>query len=149
MNKLNTLSKTLWLMLSFVFLSCNGTMYEEINNVFIPMSIEGKVIEVIYYKGGNTTLKIQTESKKIDYIGLDDRYKELVKEGDYFKKKANSNKCLLKKGDSVLLLDCARIESLTSIVGDSIVRGIDKWDRAVVKKWQRINDIQSIKELME
>jgi len=80
---------------------------------------------------------------------LDERFKKLVKVGDYFEKKGNSNKCIIQRNYTIVLIDCYKLKVLDSILGDTLVRNIEKWDRKMINKWYLVNDTLSVKKLME
>ena len=132
-------------------LSCNKTMKDVYINEDLPFAIKGTVKKIDSFKGGNTTLGVlKFSNNSIDYIGLDERFRMgRVKIGDYFEKKANSNKCLIQRKDSLILIDCYQLGILKYYLGDSTVNSIEKWDRNIVNHWQLINETLTIKKLME
>jgi len=132
----------------FHLVSCDDrTRPEFYRDVFINSSVKGVVEKTELWKGGTLVITLKGSDNAGEIIN---RYEISmnIKKGDYFAKKAHSNKCLIQRKDSLLLFDCVELERLKFVFKDSIST-IEQWDRANVNKWRRIKDRQSIKELME
>lgn len=92
----------------FVFLSvysCNNLTMVDVYKENLPQEIEGRVREIELYKGGGILLSVGT-IEKYKNIGLDNNFIKGIKVGDYFIKKAHSNKCIIERNDSIIYLDC-------------------------------------------
>ena len=137
------------LIFSVFTMSCNRTMSDELTEVFIPINIKGKVLEITPYKGGNTTLEIESNSFLGEHIGLDKKYREIVCVGDFFVKERNTNKCLIKRNDSIILLDCADREYLTSVLGSSATDSLEMWKPSYLNRWFTVDSTLSNDEVTD
>jgi hypothetical protein len=101
------LNKIKFLFLLIIITSCNNlTMKDIYKDENLPLKAEGYVNSLEFYKGGNTTLVVKESSGKETRVAVDTLFKQIIKEGDYFIKKANSNKCIVERNDSIIYLDC-------------------------------------------
>ena len=110
----------------------NITMYDIYKNENLPMEIKGKIINIEFYKGGNITLTIQEKRRK--NIAINPSLKDAMQIGDFFEKKKNSNKCIIKRNDSIYYFDCFKIpQEIKDSLGE-----IQEWPRDIVGKWKLI-----------
>ena len=121
----------------FVFFSCNQTSMLEINKEYLKSQSEGEIREIEKWKGGGYLLKIKYKEQRNE-IGVYKSVGEYCKKGDYFIKIKNSNKCILKRKDSLICLDCIYIENRYR---DSLGQ-IDEWKSGEKNRW-RINKVAS------
>lgn len=118
------------------FLSCkNITMYDIFKNENLPFKVNGLVTNIALYKGGAITLTILEDSGQKKQIAVSREFREIVKKGDWFEKEENTNKCIIKRNDSVIFLDCYK--EIPAELRDSIE--IEEWPREIVGKWQLQN----------
>ena len=117
-----------------LILSCdNRTNIKILRDEYLPRSIEGKIIEIELWRGSilSLTLKNSSTEKKIS-IHTDYEILMQIKSGDYFKKFANSNKCFIKRGDSIIYIDCTQ---LSDEERDSL-GNIQEWKPQEKNKWE-------------
>ena len=114
------------------FCSNEMSLYKIYKNENLPLEIEGKVIDIELYKGGNITLTLQ--SKKRKSIAINSKMKNVIRLGDYFEK--HSNKCIIIRNDSIYHFDCFNIPPE---IRDSLDE-IEEWPRDIVEKWQLQNE---------
>jgi hypothetical protein len=118
-----------------LFLSCNSlTMKDVYEDENLPMMINGTVENIEIYKVGNITLKVMSKSGKSNHIAVDTILKSIVRKNDYFEKKANSNKCLIRRNDSIIFIDCFDIPKE---IRDSL-KTIEEWPKNLKGKWQNV-----------
>lgn len=126
-------------MRKFIFLlviilsSCNQTTMFEIEKENLLDSGEGFIQEIEKFKGGGYLITIKKETK-FKKFGVYKTVGEVCKKNDYFIKFKNSNKCLLKRNDSLICVDCINIEKETR---DSLNK-IEEWKNFKKNKWQKI-----------
>ena len=142
------LNSIILLTTSFLFLNCSKTMKDIYLEENIPLKVSGKIKSIEFYKGGNTQIFF---GNKIfgNTIALGKHSRDKIMVGDYFEKMKNSNKCLIVRNDSLLILDCFDSERLTHFIGDSLYKTLEKWDRKMANKWYLVNDTINVKKLME
>lgn len=114
----------------------NETWIEYLKTEYIPKSAEGKIIDIKLTKGAGINLILSSKLKSEEFVGIhtDDEILMQIKKGDYFKKKANSNKCFIERGDSIIYIDCYR---LTDQERDSLGK-IDEWKPKEKNHWDLI-----------
>ncbi|NNT73250.1 hypothetical protein HKT18_13580 [Flavobacterium sp. IMCC34852] len=115
-------------------LSCNqNTMIDEYMEYF-PRKEEGFIKEIEKYKGGGYVLTIE-KNKNIENISVYETVGGICKKNDYFIKLENSNKCLLKRNDSLICIDCLNILEEER---DSLGK-INEWKSFEKNYWTKIN----------
>lgn len=125
---------TLSFLMFIVLTSCNSqTMKDIYEKENLPLEIEGNVEKVIIYKGGNTSLNIQTNKGNNQEIAVASDMREIIRQGDYFIKEKNSNKCKIIRNDSVIYLDCYNIPKE---IRDSLGL-IKEWPNYKKGHWQK------------
>ena len=118
------------------FLSCNNLTLDDIyKNENLPIEAKGKIKNIELYKGGGITLTISENSGKNKQIAVSREFREIVKKDDLFEKEKGTNKCIIKRNDSIIFLDC--FTEIPSELRDSIE--IEEWPREIVGKWQLQN----------
>ena len=117
------------------FLSCNQTTMLDVYREYLPKKTEGVVDEVIKYKGDGYELKLE-RSGKMESIGVNESVGKKARVGDYFMKIENSNKCKLKRNDSIICLDCIKISKEDR---DSLGK-ISEWKMFEKNKWMDKRD---------
>jgi len=115
-----------------LFFSCNQTSMLEIDKEYLASENKGEIREIEKWKGGGHTLTIKND-KETSEIGVYKTVGEKSKKHDHFVKFKNSNKCLLKRNDSVICLDCIYIEKE---IRDSIGK-IDEWKSFEKNIWKK------------
>ena len=136
--------KTLVISITILLLDCgNKTMYDVFKNENIPLELNGKIIDIDFYKGGKTTLTVKENNGKKS-AAFDKRYYDLIQLSDSIKKKPNSNKCVIIRKDSVFFLDCYEFEGRLK---DSFPN-LTKWSEKIKGKWVSKNNAE-IKKLIE
>ena len=103
----------------------------EVDKENISEGVEGTIREIEKYKGGGYLLTIKS-NKQFKNIGVYKTVGEVCKKNDYFKKIKNSNKCILKRSDSLICLDCINIEKETR---DALGQ-IEEWKSFEKNKWK-------------
>lgn len=101
--------KILIALLFFILIfSCENKTYIEIlREEYIPKSVSGTVNDIELWKGSTLSLHLKNNSKEeVFSIHTDHKILMEIKKGDYFKKRANSNKCFIERGDSIIYIDC-------------------------------------------
>lgn len=115
-------------------LSCNNlTLYDIYKNENLPAEIKGKVEYVELYKGGGITLIVSEDSGGKKQIALAREFREYVRKGDHIEKEKNTNKCIIKRNDSIIYLDC--FKEIPQEVRDSLGE-IEEWPRDIEGQWQ-------------
>lgn len=107
------------------------TMYDIYKKENLPFKVNGRVTDIELYKGGAVTLTIREESKNRKQIAVSSEFKNIVKNGDWFEKEENTNKCLIKRNDSVIFLDC--YQEIPKELRDSFK--IKEWPENIKGKW--------------
>lgn len=112
--------------------SCNqSTMLDIFRDENIPLEIHGKVTEIKKFRGGNVTLKIEEITGGTDYIAVGNLVAEYIRKKDTFEKLPNSNKCLIKRNDSIIFLECFEIpKDIEDQLGE-----IKEWEKIKTRKW--------------
>ena len=106
-----------------------------INNMrkeYIPKEIGGVIYDNIRVRGGVLSLKLHSSSgDKGISIRNSDVVLNMISNGFYFKKKRNSNKCYVIKGDSIMFFNCYVFSKEDSIkIGD-----IENWNSDYTNHW--------------
>lgn len=123
------------IIISNFLISCHGqTMKEVYQKENLPREVKGRVISTILYKGGGLSLNIKTSNTRNTEIAISGGVQPIVKKGDYFIKEKNSNKCSIKRNDSILYCDCYSIPVETR----RQLGSIKEWPKNVKDKWQKI-----------
>ncbi|MFH4968742.1 hypothetical protein V8G61_11120 [Gaetbulibacter sp. M240] len=136
--------KILMILMTIILIGCgNKTMYDVFKNENIPLELNGKIIDIDYYKGGNTILTVRNKTGK-NSGAFDKRFYELVQLWDSIKKKPYSNKCLITRKDSIFFLDCYEFDENLK---DSFPN-LSKWNEKIKGKWISKNNAE-IKNLIE
>ena len=118
-------------------------MYDVFKNENIPLELNGKIIDIDFYKGGNTILTVRNKNgKKLG--AFDKRFNDLTRLGDSIKKKPDSNECLIIRKDSVFFLDCYEFEESLK---DSFPN-LSTWNEKIKGKWISKKNAE-IKNLVE
>jgi hypothetical protein len=134
----------LMILMTILIFGCgNTTIYDVFKNENIPLELNGKIIDIDYYKGGNTILTVRNNTGK-NSGAFDKRFHGLVRLWDSIKKKPYSNKCLIIRKDSVFFLDCYEFEENLK---DSFPN-LSKWNEKIKGKWISKNNAE-IKKLIE
>lgn len=120
------------LICSIALSSCNTQTMIDVYKENLVSKIEGEVKNIEIYKGGGVLLSVKTK-KKVDAIGLGNKFFKIVKEGDYFIKYENSNECIIRRNDSIIYLDCYDIPKA---IRDSLGL-IKEWPQDKKGFWQR------------
>lgn len=107
----------------------------DIHREYLPKQLEGVVNEIVKYKGGGYDLIIDN-SGEMESIAVSKSVGAQTNLGDYFVKIKNSNKCQLKRKDSILCLDCL---NLTKEDKDSVGK-ISEWKMFEKNKWMAKRD---------
>lgn len=94
---------------------------------------KGKIIKLTFSKGGDGTLTLRNNRIKSEVL-VSNKNVHLVRKGDYFIKIKNSNKCMIKRNDSIIYIDC--INFYPPEIRDSFDE-IQEWPRKIVGKWQK------------
>lgn len=131
MKKIKILNVIVFIIFS---LSCENRTYIEIlKKEYIPKELEGGIDSIELWKGSILSLQIKNKSK-IEKISVHTDYKILmqIRKGDYFKKIANSNKCIIKRGDSIINIDC---NQFTDEERDSLGK-IQEWKPEEKNSWR-------------
>lgn len=121
------------LVFSIFISSCNNQSMIDVYRENLVLKIEGEVKDIELYKGGGILLSVNTSDKE-DKIGLDNKNFTSIKIGDYFIKHENSNKCLIRRNDSIIYLDCYKIPKE---IRDSLGL-IKEWPRDKKGFWQKL-----------
>ncbi len=126
--------KRVILLSSFLFFSCDNRSRMDIMRDYISIELEGKIKKVeLVYKG--CTFEITLENKKnIDINGGGCEVLSQIKIGDYFKKFANTNKCLVIRKDSIMFLNGIYF---IKIDRDSLGK-IVEWNKSRINKWIKV-----------
>ena len=118
-------------------------MYDVYKDENIPLELNGKVTDIDFYKGGNTTLTV--ENKTGQKTGaFDRRFNDLIQLGDSIMKKPFSNKCLIIRRDSIFFLDCYEFKGSLK---DSFPT-LPKWNETIKGKWISKNSAE-VKNLIK
>ncbi len=114
--------------------TCNNNSWTKYyKEEYIPKSIEGKISDIELWKGSTLGLKIENKLKE-DEISIHTDYDILmqIKKGDYFKKIANSNKCFIERGDSIIYIDCYRLSDQER----KSIRKLNEWKPEEKNHWE-------------
>lgn len=106
-------------------------MYKE--ELIIP-AFEGIVDSTELWKGGGLVVSLK---EKKETVGITNNHSVLeeIRKGDFFKKTANSNKCSIKRGDSIFYFDCVNLKRLNQKTKDDLGE-INQWDRNKINHWR-------------
>ena len=115
----------------FLMFSCNSITMVDVTKENLSVGINGLVSDIVLWRGGAVTLTIYKDGKFED-VGVGKKFYELIKKGDYFTKERNSNKCSIKRNDSIICLDCIEIEKE---VKDSLGK-INEWETNQKNAWK-------------
>ena len=85
----------------FLMFSCNSITMVDVTKENLSVGINGLVSDIVLWRGGAVTLTIYKDGKFED-VGVGKKFYELIKKGDYFTKERNSNKCSIKRNDSII-----------------------------------------------
>lgn len=96
---------------------------------------EGEILRLNYSKGGDGTLILRRNRIK-STITVSGKNVHLVKKGDYFVKIKDSNKCMVRRNDSIIYLDCMNFypPEIRDVLGE-----IQEWPRETIGKWELIH----------
>ena len=133
--KMRVLNILFVLSLVIIFISCEDKSWiKYLKTEYIPKSSEGKIEDIELGKGSILGLKMMPLSGKEEDISIHTDFEILmqIKKGDYFKKIANSNKCIIERGDSIIYIDCYR---LTDQERDSLGK-IEEWKLEEKNHWE-------------
>lgn len=111
-----------------------GKMYKE---DFIVPSAEGIIDSTELWKGGLLVIYLNKKDK-IAQVTNDQVVLQEIKKEDFFKKLPNSNKCYVKRNDSVFYFDCINLKRLRKETMDSI-GVVSQWERNKINHWVRLN----------
>lgn len=117
----------------FCFSCDNKTTDQIYRESFIIPQFEGIVNSTELWKGGLLVINLKNKDK-VAQINNDHSVLEEIKRGDFFKKLPNSNKCYIRRGDSIFYFDCVNLKRLNEKTRDSL-RGIKQWDRNKINHW--------------
>ncbi len=125
--------KRVILLLILLLFSCdNRSWITAIKEDYIPIEIEGRIKKVELFKGCMYSLTLDDKNKKfLDISGGGCKVLSQLKVGDYFKKFANTNKCLVIRKDSIMFLNCIRFRRQDR---DSLGK-IAEWNKSRINKW--------------
>jgi len=138
------MKRTILIYFSFIVFcfSCdNRTALEIYKEELIIPEFEGIVDSTELWKGGGLVVSLK-EKKETVGITNDNSILKEIKKGDFFKKLPNSNKCYIKRGDSIFYFDCVSLKRLDEKTKDSL-REVKQWDRNKINHWvmYRISDV--------
>lgn len=96
---------------------------------------EGEILRLNYSKGGDGTLILRRNRIK-STITVSGKNVHLAKKGDYFVKIKDSNKCMVRRNDSIIYLDCMNFypPEIRDVLGE-----IQEWPRETIGKWELIH----------
>lgn len=89
--------------------------------------------DTIARERGDGTLMLRNNQIK-SKVFVSNKNVHLVRRGDYFIKFKDSNKCIIKRNDSIMYIDCIDFYPLE--IRDSLDE-IQEWPRETVGKWQK------------
>src|SRR5690606_3453037 len=128
----NTIISIIFFM-GILLLSCNNLTLDDIyKNENLTIEAKGKIKDIELYKGGGITLTISEDSGENKQIAVSRKFRKIVRKGDFFEKEKGTNKCIIKRNDSIIFLDC--FTEIPSELRDSIE--IEEWPKEVKGKWQ-------------
>ncbi len=120
--------------LTILIVSCDNRTSSEVytEEVILPM-FEGIVKSTELWKGGKLIIDIYGQKGT---FGITNNHSVLlqIKGGDFFKKLPNSNKCYIRRGDSVFYFDCINLERLNKRTRVGI-GAVKQWDRNKINRW--------------
>ncbi|MEM0575816.1 hypothetical protein [Flavobacterium polysaccharolyticum] len=122
--------KTILLLFLVILQGCNNLTMVDVYRENLSDEADGSISEMVKAKGGNATLKIYKDGK-FKSVGVNAEIFYLVKIGDGFIKKKNSNKCLVKRNDSLICLDCY---TLSKEIKDSL-GSVEEWSNEEKGFW--------------
>ncbi len=126
--------KRVILLLILLLFSCDNRSSLDVMRDYILKEVEGKVKQIQLVSKG-CIFQVTLENKKnVDLDGGGCEVLSQIKAGDYFKKFANTNKCLVIRKDSIMLLNCGRF---TKIDRDSLGK-IVEWNKSRINKWIKV-----------
>ena len=131
---------TYFFVVVFCFCCDNRTAVEMYKEELINPEFEGHVVSTELWKGGGLTISLEEKKGIIGIINKHNVLNEISK-GDFFIKKQNSNKCLIKRKDSVYYFDCLQLIRLKKKTRDSLGE-VEQWDRNKINKWMKLNTKQ-------
>lgn len=92
--------------LVFIFIISNfnsNSFTDNIKKKYFPQKINGRINDVQTIKGGSLSITLLNRENKFEGITIkNDGINNKIKSGIYFEKLPSSNKCFLKKNDSIL-----------------------------------------------
>ena len=121
----------------FCFLiSCDNRTALDIYKEQLNEQTQGKVRSTELWKGGLLVIHLRATdgSESIAEVNNDHDVLASIKKGDYFEKHPNSNKCLIRRNDSILFLDCIKLERLEKEVRNSLLP-VEQWERQEINQW--------------
>ncbi|MGI0108328.1 hypothetical protein [Salinimicrobium sp. WS361] len=133
----NKLKYLILLFFGTVIYSCDDRTSAEIyKEEFIAPSKAGKVSSTELWKGGLLVIDlVKTDrSETTAQINNDQHVLNSIKKGDFFEKYPNSNKCLIRRNDSIMLFDCIKLEGLENKTRDSLLP-VEQWERQKINQW--------------
>jgi hypothetical protein len=128
----------IFLWVCIVSFSCDnrnsGKMYKE---DFIVPSAEGIIESIELWKGGLLVIYLNKKDKMAQVTNDQEVLQEIKKE-DFFKKLPNSNKCYIKRNDSIFYFDSINLKRLRKETLDSI-GVVSQWERNKINRWIKLN----------
>ncbi len=124
--------------LSISCFSCdNRTVVEMYKEELITPTFEGIVDSTELWKGGGLVVSLKGKKETVG-ITNDHSVLEEIRKGDFFKKLPNSNKCYIKRQDSIFYFDCVSLKRLNEKDRKGIGK-IEQWDRNKINHWMVTN----------
>lgn len=126
--------KKILILILICFYGCNQITMVDVYKEYFPKKVEGYIKEIEKYKGGGYVLKIES-LKKIESIAINGRIGEKCQIDDYFIKIDKSNKCQLKRKDSIICFDCLTISKKDK----DFLGKINEYQNSEKNYWRKIN----------
>lgn len=107
-----------------------GEIYKE---EFLAPGFKGVVDTTELWKGGLLVIRLTDEDKIIEIINSHKILNEIQK-GDLFIKEPGSNRCSIKRSDSIFHFDCIKLELFENETREEL-GDVEQWDRGKLNQW--------------